>query len=94
MGKVINLGKARKAREREAARTQADANAIRHGRSKAERALQALEQRRGEAALDGAERTTAANEAEHGDVLQTEPRPATDAGASEDATDDGPIPPK
>jgi len=39
MSKVINLNKARKQKARAAKREQADQNAARHGRSKADRAL-------------------------------------------------------
>lgn len=38
-GSVINLNKFRKAREKEGARKQADENAVKFGRSKAERDL-------------------------------------------------------
>ena len=41
MSKVINLNKARKQKARAAKREQADQNAARHGRSKADRALDA-----------------------------------------------------
>ncbi|WP_085816604.1 DUF4169 family protein [Roseovarius halotolerans] len=41
MSKVINLNKIRKQRARAAKREQADQNAARHGRSKADRALDA-----------------------------------------------------
>lgn len=41
MSKVINLNKVRKQRARAAKREQADQNAARHGRSKADRALDA-----------------------------------------------------
>lgn len=54
VAKVISLGKARKARQRDEARARADANAIRHGRTKAERAQQALEEQRRVSVLDGA----------------------------------------
>lgn len=57
MGDVVNLNRARKRKEREAAQAKADANAVRFGRTKAERdaakALEAIEERR----LDGAKRT-------------------------------------
>lgn len=39
MGEVVNLNKARKARERAAKRAEADANAAKFGRSKAEKDL-------------------------------------------------------
>jgi hypothetical protein len=54
VAKVVNLNRARKRKARESARVQADANAIKFGRTKAEReaqqAQEALEERR----LDGA----------------------------------------
>jgi hypothetical protein len=55
-GKVVNLSRARKARARDDKKRQADANAARHGRSKAER--QAAEAAKDRAArhLDGHER--------------------------------------
>lgn len=40
MSKVINLSKARKARTRADTRAQADANAVRFGRTKAERQIE------------------------------------------------------
>ncbi len=40
-GSVVNLNKARKARDRAAEKAQADANALKHGRTKAERLLEA-----------------------------------------------------
>ena len=43
-GKVVNLKAARKARARDEARAAADANAARHGRSKAERLRAAAEE--------------------------------------------------
>ena len=39
MAKVINLNRVRKARARDDQRAQADENAVRHGRSKAEKTL-------------------------------------------------------
>ncbi len=53
---VINLNRFRKQKQREAARKQADANARKHGRTKAERAREAAEKSKLENALDGAER--------------------------------------
>lgn len=53
-GSVTNLNKARKARDRAAEKAQADANALRHGRSKAERLLEAAREEKARRALDGA----------------------------------------
>jgi hypothetical protein len=53
---VINLNRYRKKKEREAARKQADANAQKHGRTKADRARDAAENEKLEDALDGAKR--------------------------------------
>jgi phage protein D len=53
-GSVTNLNKARKARDRAAEKAQADANALKHGRSKAERLLEAAREDKARRALDGA----------------------------------------
>ena len=53
-GSVTNLNKARKARDRAAEKAQADANALKHGRSKAERLLEAAREEQARRALDGA----------------------------------------
>ncbi len=50
---VLNLNKARKARERAEAKAQADANAAKHGRTKAERLLEAARAEKARHALDG-----------------------------------------
>ena len=55
-GKVIGLGKARKARARAEARRKADANAVKFGRSKAERDLDAARLAADRARLDGHKR--------------------------------------
>jgi hypothetical protein len=86
LGKVISLGKARKARQREQARAQADANAIRHGRTKAERAQQALQERQQAAILDGARR---GNEATS-DAADADDVAEAGAGTSTDGADDPP----
>ena len=56
MSKIVNLRQARKQRMRSEAKTAADANAVQHGRSKADKeqaeAAKSLEQRR----LDGHKR--------------------------------------
>jgi hypothetical protein len=55
-GTVVNLRLARKRRAREADRVVADANAAKHGESRAERAARDAEAGRRARALDGAER--------------------------------------
>lgn len=50
----INLNKVRKARDRTAEKTQADANAVKFGRSKAERLLDAARADKARSALDQA----------------------------------------
>ena len=49
---AINLNRARKARDRAAEKAQADANALKHGRTKAERLREALVEERARRALD------------------------------------------
>lgn len=56
MGEVVSLRRARKAKTRAAAATQAAANRAAYGRTKAEKAAEALERARREASLDGAKR--------------------------------------
>jgi len=53
---VINLNKARKQKARAAARSQADANAAKHGRTKAEKRAERAEAERIPAQLDGLKR--------------------------------------
>jgi phage protein D len=53
-GSVTNLNKARKARDRAAEKAQADASALKHGRTKAERLLEAAQAEKARHALDGA----------------------------------------
>lgn len=53
-GSVTNLNKARKTRDRAAEKAQADANALKHGRTKAERLLEAAQAEKARRALDGA----------------------------------------
>jgi len=55
-GKVVNLSRARKARARDDKRRQADANAAKHGRSKAERQAGQEQAERAKRHLDGHER--------------------------------------
>jgi hypothetical protein len=54
MSQPVNLNKARKARDRAAEKAQADANALRHGRTKAERLLEAAQAEKAKRALDQA----------------------------------------
>jgi hypothetical protein len=56
MTEIVNLNKARKARDRKAALDSAAANRARHGRTKAEKANDARAQARRRALLDGAKR--------------------------------------
>ncbi|MEX1365381.1 MAG: DUF4169 family protein [Nannocystaceae bacterium] len=56
MGDVINLGRVRKRKQREAKQRQADANAIRFGRDKADKLRERLEWAHQQAILDGARR--------------------------------------
>lgn len=53
-GAVVNLNKARKSRDRAAKKAQADANVLTHGRSKAERLLEAARVEKARRALDQA----------------------------------------
>jgi phage protein D len=53
-GSVVNLNKARKDRDRAAEKAQADANAVKHGRTKAERLLEAAKAEKARRALDQA----------------------------------------
>ncbi len=59
MAEIINLRLARKARNRSRAESQAEANRAKFGRTKAERAVQRLDDARKERALDGAKLTDA-----------------------------------
>ena len=54
-GKVVNLTRARKSRARDDKRQQADANAAKHGRPKAQRDLEAARKAQAEKRLDGQE---------------------------------------
>ncbi len=56
MADVLNLNRARKRKKRDDARAQGDANALKFGRSKAERAGQKAQDALDEAKLDGARR--------------------------------------
>jgi Domain of unknown function (DUF4169) len=54
--KVVSLNKARKAKARAEDRAQADANAVKFGRTKAEKASEALAAAQAKARLDGQKR--------------------------------------
>jgi len=56
MAEIINLRRARKARERAASEAEAAANRLSHGRSKAEKQATRAERERLERSLDGAKR--------------------------------------
>lgn len=56
MAELINLNKARKARERAAAKVQAAENRAKHGRAKGEKAVTKLEAERAKRELDGMKR--------------------------------------
>lgn len=68
MGNVVNLGRARKRKQRADEQRRADENAIRHGRTKAEKARERMEQARLRDAVDGARRepTTGSGDADEG----------------------------
>ena len=51
-GNVVSLNKARKARGRAVEKAQADANAVKHGRTKAQRLLEAAQADKARRALD------------------------------------------
>ena len=53
-GSVTNLNKARKARDRAEEKAQADTNALKHGRTKAQRLLESAQAEKARRALDGA----------------------------------------
>ncbi len=55
-GKVVNLNRARKTRARVAAKAEADANALKFGRTRAERAAETAEAQRIARELDGKKR--------------------------------------
>ncbi len=56
MGDIINLNRARKDRAKAARATQADANRVRFGRTRAEKAAETQAKERATALLDGAKR--------------------------------------
>lgn len=59
MAQILHLGKARKARRRAAEQAQADANAVKHGRSAEARARDEAARARQDVVLDGARREPA-----------------------------------
>jgi hypothetical protein len=58
MAEVVNLRTAKKQAARKAARSTADANAAKHGRTKAERMLEEARAEKSARALDGHQRET------------------------------------
>jgi hypothetical protein len=56
MAELINFNKARKVREKTAAKAQAAENRTKHGRTKSEKTVTKLEAERAERGLDGAKR--------------------------------------
>lgn len=56
MGEIVNLNRARKARDKAAARDQAASNRAAHGRTKTEKTQAEAEKARLNALLDGAKR--------------------------------------
>lgn len=56
MAEIINLRAARKAKERAEARAQADANSLKFGRRKTDKALEAAKAEKAKRDLDGHER--------------------------------------
>ncbi len=67
VGDILNLNHARKRKKRKDARAQADANAIKHGRTSAERDAERAQRALDEARLDGARRETFDADAEADD---------------------------
>jgi phage protein D len=53
-GSIINLNRARKVRDRRAEKAQADANALKHGRTKAQRLLEVAQAEKAKRSLDQA----------------------------------------
>ncbi len=58
MGEVVNLNKARKARDKADRKRQAEVNRAAFGRTGAEKAVMRLERERADRALDGSKRET------------------------------------
>ncbi|CTQ50836.1 DUF4169 family protein [Jannaschia donghaensis] len=55
MAKIVNLNRARKTRDKDAAKKRADENAARFGRSKIERRIETAQADKAERSLDGHE---------------------------------------
>jgi hypothetical protein len=87
MGNVVNLGRARKRKQRADEQRRADENAIRHGRTKAEKAREHMEQARLRATVDGARRDPGVATGEPTDGPTEEP---TVDPTEHDPTQDGP----
>lgn len=58
MAEVVNLNRFRKAKARDETRAGADANAVKFGRTKAQKAREAADAARAKAELDGKKRET------------------------------------
>jgi hypothetical protein len=56
MAKIINLNRARKARDKATGKTRADENAVRFGRTKAQKQVEALEARKAQRDLSAHQR--------------------------------------
>jgi hypothetical protein len=82
MGNVINLGRARKRKREQAEQRRADENAIRHGRTKAEKTRERMEQGRLRATVDGARLEPAPGDAASSSEPRREPVPG-DAAESD-----------
>ncbi|MBX7083501.1 MAG: DUF4169 family protein [Nannocystaceae bacterium] len=79
MGDVLKLGKARKARAEAAAKARADANAIKHGRTRAQRELDRTQAERAARRLEEHRRDTGAAgaQADGGPETEIEPEPGS-----------------
>ncbi|WP_151717281.1 DUF4169 family protein [Gemmobacter serpentinus] len=60
MAEVVNLNQIRKAKARQEARAEADANAVKFGRTKAQKAREAADAARAKSELDGKKRDSEA----------------------------------
>lgn len=83
MGDVINLARARKRRQREAAKQRADANALAHGRRRSEKLQERLERAHQQALLDGARMERDPNDAST-DASGHTAEPASDSASAGD----------
>lgn len=59
MGEIINLRQARKTRMRKEGESRAQANRLKHGRSKADKRIAEIDRQRQDAAIEGARREPA-----------------------------------